>query len=313
MGLLGASKWASDGSESATTTPPPANTPKAPRNSRASAGKKENASKAPRNDRSAGEKKNKNANTVPEKKALASRITREDTTPAPTKHAETGTSQRLGNGIDHTYGNSNVCGFRPVPAQRIAKGEVKTAQATTLEAPDEHKVKDVATPAQTLSSSKKLEVSQPTPSPSTPLEHTNTPKPTPTPSSPATARDAPFRIPPQASLSDTDFFFLIGKLRGKEISVQDWNVAVQQVQNLSFGVPIGAPSEDVSVVDISETSNGTPNVKVVHDGAGGGVVETQVQEAVPVAVEEKAGDVEVEADMAAELKKMVEVDKDEEW
>ena len=87
---------------------------------------------------------------------------------------------------------------------------------------------------------------------------------------------------------------------------------MQQVQSLSFGVPIGA-NEDVSVVDTSEISDGTPVSEGVLDGAGGGVVEAQVQEAVPVAVEEKAGDVVVEADMVAELKKMAVVDEDEEW
>ena len=82
---------------------------------------------------------------------------------------------------------------------------------------------------------------------------------------------------------------------------------MQQIQSISFGVPIGAPSEIVSVEDISETSNGTPGMEVGCDGAGEGVVEDQVQEAV---AEES---VPAKADMVAELQKSAEVDEDEEW
>ncbi|KAH8724553.1 hypothetical protein GQ44DRAFT_727632 [Phaeosphaeriaceae sp. PMI808] len=44
-----------------------------------------------------------------------------------------------------------------------------------------------------------------------------------------------YHVPDQHSLSDTEFHFLISKLRGKQISALEWEAAVQQVQALSFG------------------------------------------------------------------------------
>jgi hypothetical protein len=45
-----------------------------------------------------------------------------------------------------------------------------------------------------------------------------------------------FNIPPQPpTLSDTDYFFLIGKLRGRTVSKAEWDSAVEMVGGIGFG------------------------------------------------------------------------------
>ena len=68
---------------------------------------------------------------------------------------------------------------------------------------------------------------------STPIPTTIAPPSIPIPH--ATARDTKFRIPLQGPLSDTEFFFLLSKLRGREISPEAWDDAVRQVKDVSFG------------------------------------------------------------------------------
>ncbi|KAF2026731.1 hypothetical protein EK21DRAFT_92178 [Setomelanomma holmii] len=51
---------------------------------------------------------------------------------------------------------------------------------------------------------------------------------------------AVFHIPFQGTLSDTDFHFLLSKLQGREISVAEWDTAVQQIQNFDFGTSFSA-------------------------------------------------------------------------
>jgi hypothetical protein len=59
------------------------------------------------------------------------------------------------------------------------------------------------------------------------------------PTSAAPQQRNTFRIPPQAALSDAEFYFLIFKLRGREIGARDWDLAVRQVRDVRFGTPLG--------------------------------------------------------------------------
>jgi hypothetical protein len=57
---------------------------------------------------------------------------------------------------------------------------------------------------------------------------------TPTPT--VTAETETFNIPPlPPTLSDTDYFFLIGKLRGRTVSKAEWDSAVEMVGGIGFG------------------------------------------------------------------------------
>jgi hypothetical protein len=63
---------------------------------------------------------------------------------------------------------------------------------------------------------------------------------TPTPLAPTTSTTKAgmnmFNIPPQPlTLSDTDYFFLIGKLRGRTVSKAEWDSAVEMVGGIGFG------------------------------------------------------------------------------
>tara|TARA_R110002003_G_scaffold68_11_gene6127 strand:+ start:3707 stop:4594 length:888 start_codon:yes stop_codon:yes gene_type:complete len=63
---------------------------------------------------------------------------------------------------------------------------------------------------------------------------------------PETSKIATYRIPPQNTLSDTDFHFLLAKLQGREISAKEWDVAVQQVHSFDFGKPFSAQTQTAS-------------------------------------------------------------------
>jgi hypothetical protein len=57
---------------------------------------------------------------------------------------------------------------------------------------------------------------------------------TPTPT--VTAETETFNIPPlPPTLSDTDYFFLVGKLRGRTVSKAEWDCAVEMVGGIGFG------------------------------------------------------------------------------
>jgi hypothetical protein len=66
---------------------------------------------------------------------------------------------------------------------------------------------------------------------------TATPAPAPIHTTAADTDMATFRIPPQSTLSDADFFFLIGKLRGRTVTIEEWEGAVAKVQGIEFKAP----------------------------------------------------------------------------
>jgi hypothetical protein len=62
--------------------------------------------------------------------------------------------------------------------------------------------------------------------------------------------DTKFCIPPQGLLTDVEYSFLITKLRGKEIRMQEWDSAVAWVRDVSFGHEPGSSKEPVGQVAV---------------------------------------------------------------
>jgi hypothetical protein len=86
----------------------------------------------------------------------------------------------------------------------------------------------------------------------------------------ATTKDITFRIPPQSTLSDTDYFFLIAKLRGREISAEEWEDAVGKVRGLGFGgMAIAVVAEGMGMYDQGKEGEGE-ELRGVGKGIQGG-------------------------------------------
>jgi hypothetical protein len=73
-----------------------------------------------------------------------------------------------------------------------------------------------------------------------------------------------FRIPPQSTLSDTDFFFLLGKLRGRTVSVEEWEGAAAKVRNVKFEAFL--PSSSLTMAKTGEGDAETEDKGVVDKG-----------------------------------------------
>jgi hypothetical protein len=73
-----------------------------------------------------------------------------------------------------------------------------------------------------------------------------------------------FRIPPQSTLSDTDFFFLLGRLRGRTVSVEEWEGAAAKIRDVKF---------EAFLPSSSSSSSSSSSLTMAKTGEG--VVETE--------------------------------------
>jgi hypothetical protein len=133
----------------------------------------------------------------------------------------------------------------PSMPQPTPTTEAKQSQTPELQKPDVSRSSTAQPPTQIDKTSRP---SSTTPSPP-PIQRHTAPSPSPSalPTKTPTATTAPlsllqttthdtsFRIPSQGPLSDTEFFFLLSKLCGREISAEAWEDAVRQVRDVSFG------------------------------------------------------------------------------
>jgi hypothetical protein len=114
----------------------------------------------------------------------------------------------------------------------------------------------------------------------------------------ATTKDITFRIPPQSTLSDTDYFFLIAKLRGREISAEEWEDAVGKVRGLGFeGMATAVVAEGVGMDDQRKEGEGE-ELRGVGKGIRGG--------------EKDKGKGKIESRLADDFRRLLGEDEDEE-
>jgi hypothetical protein len=80
-----------------------------------------------------------------------------------------------------------------------------------------------------------------------------------------------FNIPPQPpTLSDTDYFFLIGKLRGRTVSKAEWDSAVDMVGGIGFGST--STSSNVSTKTTAAAEEGGKSMAVDNEKKENGEV-----------------------------------------
>jgi hypothetical protein len=89
--------------------------------------------------------------------------------------------------------------------------------------------------------------------------------------------DVQFCIPAQGNLSDTDYFFLIQKLQGRQVTAQEWDDAAARVGDWEFGSPIEvvASGDGDAVGDKVEAQRADDEKK---DGETGGAVRSEKKE-----------------------------------
>jgi hypothetical protein len=89
--------------------------------------------------------------------------------------------------------------------------------------------------------------------------------------------DVQFCIPAQGNLSDTDYFFLIQKLQGRQVTAQEWDDAAARVGDWEFGSPIEvvASGDGDAVGDKVEAQRADDEKKV---GEAGGAVRSEKKE-----------------------------------
>ncbi|KAH7095306.1 hypothetical protein FB567DRAFT_543645 [Paraphoma chrysanthemicola] len=202
----------------------------------------------------------------------ASAGTRGDQSPKSKKQEVT---ERLGNGIDHGYGRTSMSPVYPVirhsqdqptstaprpdfqpavsPAvapngKRIAKTSSIKKVVSFVTPPQPQTDEGPATTKPTTVASSPTNVSTSTPDIKPSSSYTAITPPLPRQSvsiAPATTgpNNTTYRFPLQCNLSDTDFHFLLSKLQGREISVAEWDFAVQRVQNFDIGKPRGTEAQ----------------------------------------------------------------------
>jgi hypothetical protein len=112
----------------------------------------------------------------------------------------------------------------------------------------------------TSSTAEKVKPAQPAATSSTPIVTTTPTTSTPTPT--VTAETETFNIPPQPpTLSDTDYFFLIGKLRGRTVNQEEWDSAVEMVGGIGF-VSTSTSSNFSTKTTMAEGNKGEEKVDV---------------------------------------------------
>jgi hypothetical protein len=202
-------------------------------------------------------------------KSLAERITH-DAAPQNTQRLETATS--------HSHGNTGrIPSAYPTSPQikttvQKAESDIKAALPTSIKVPTlvaKRPAARIVGPASSITNKVKTTTSTanvlPMPSiahPTSPVDSSSTPITTNT-------STTTFRIPPQSTFSDIDFYFLISKLRGREVSIAEWDDAVKKVQGIRFGSNMPSPKatmmmqEEEEVKEVKNQGKDTVNEEVV--------------------------------------------------
>jgi hypothetical protein len=75
------------------------------------------------------------------------------------------------------------------------------------------------------------------------------------------ANNGLFHVPKQGKLSDTDFLFLLQKLAGRQISVEEWDNAVKQIKSWDFGSTAITSQSQTATADVRNDDSAEMHLK----------------------------------------------------